>query len=1461
MIACIWDAARGIRGGVWSGFRSSKRGFGALNARSGSIARWALLLMAWLAASTAVQAAGASYVYDEIGRLVQVIAPDGTSTQYTYDAAGNITAVRADGTSLLAITSFYPEVGSSGGAVTITGSGFSTTASNNTVTFNGTAATVGTATATQLTVAIPAGATTGPITVSNTNGSVTSTRVFTVGTGSVPQIASFSPNIGNPGTAVTITGQNFSPVPSADHVAFNTMNLGAVTVASATSLTATLPSAGSSGKIRVSTTAGSFTSAADFLAVPSNLSPANVLAWKRGSVGGAAQTLAVTASQGVGAILFDGTVNQLVSMDLTGSTAAPAGVAIVYEVYGPQGTRVANGSLSTVLPTATFPPLTAPGTYAIFLEPAGTTASLQVALKSDTSFTIDGGRYQINGLYPGSTASVSFTGTAGQNLGLGLSGLTFTAMGGRTPAPVTLQVTQPSGAVWQTNTACAASNPGGGCDLNLSGLPATGTYLVQVINPAGNGPVSAASLTLSSDKTGTMAAGTPFAINLRTGQNGRPLFAGTAGQTPTLWIASRLTTPTGQNVPVTVLNPDGSTLTTLTLNSSIDSTYVNLPTLGTTGNYTLFFDPAYGAAASIQATLNPNPVALTVDGNAANIAASAGGYGTFSGTAGQNVGLGVTGLAFLGGVAGSATLQVVKPDGTVWLSTPCAGVSCQLTLANLPATGTYKIQLTSSSTVVTNATVSLSSDKVATLSAGSAYTLTLRAGQVGRLNFAGTAGAPAGIRFETITTVPVNQTVSLAVLDPNGTTIASSNGSTSGNGGEIYLSSLPSNGTYTVVASMTGGASLSSMAVKLNGTTDLTVDVSAAAINSAASGYGTSLNFNGTAGQHLGLAINGIAFAGGSGAAGINIIRPDGSSWPQSAYCSSGNPGAACSSVLDLTQTGTYLLQVTNGSPAITGGTVTLSSDKADALTAGTPYTLNLRWGQNSRLSFAGTAGQAVTVRFAGMTTNAVNQTASFWILDASGNQVSPTARGSTSTNGGVVYVGSLPATGTYYVRMVPDYGAQTQATVTLNPAPELPVDGTPANITSPAAGYGTSLTFNGSAGQHLGLAINGIAFSGGSGAAGINIIRPDGSSWPQSAYCSSGNPGAACSSVLDLTQTGTYLLQVTNGSPAITGGTVTLSSDKADALTAGTPYTLNLRWGQNSRLSFAGTAGQAVTVRFAGMTTNAVNQTASFWILDASGNQVSPTARGSTSTNGGVVYVGSLPTTGTYYVRMVPDYGAQTQATVTLNPAPELPVDGTPANITSSAAGYGTSLTFSGGTGQHLGVAINGIAFTGGSGAAGINIIRPDGSSWPQSAYCSSGNPGAACSSVLDLTQTGTYLLQVTNGSPAITGGTVTLSSDKTGSLVVGSPDALVLRWGQNARLTFVGTAAPHTLSIGTPSTTPAGLSIDVSVYDAGGNQIADGSFTSAGSLNLGTLTTGAYTVRVIPSYGAPTNVTLTYQ
>lgn len=86
------------------------------------------------------------------------------------------------------ITSFSPSIGLAGTTVVITGTNLT---GANAVKFNGLTATFTVNSATQITTTVPAGATTGPITVSNVNGTATG-ATFTVGTPSHPRSVSFS---------------------------------------------------------------------------------------------------------------------------------------------------------------------------------------------------------------------------------------------------------------------------------------------------------------------------------------------------------------------------------------------------------------------------------------------------------------------------------------------------------------------------------------------------------------------------------------------------------------------------------------------------------------------------------------------------------------------------------------------------------------------------------------------------------------------------------------------------------------------------------------------------------------------------------------------------------------------------------------------------------------------------------------------------------------------------------------------------------------------------------------------------------------------------------------------------------------------------------------------------------------------------------------------------------------------
>jgi hypothetical protein len=161
-----------------------------------------------------------------------------------------------------AVASFAPASGPVGATVTITGSNFTVASA---VTLNGVALTGFTVVnATTLTFTVPAGATSGPVTVTTAGGTATSATAFAVTVPVLaPTIASFTPTTGGAGTTVTITGTNLT---GATAVSIGTLAIPSFTVVSATSLTLVLPTATSalSGALTVVTPGGTATSATNF---------------------------------------------------------------------------------------------------------------------------------------------------------------------------------------------------------------------------------------------------------------------------------------------------------------------------------------------------------------------------------------------------------------------------------------------------------------------------------------------------------------------------------------------------------------------------------------------------------------------------------------------------------------------------------------------------------------------------------------------------------------------------------------------------------------------------------------------------------------------------------------------------------------------------------------------------------------------------------------------------------------------------------------------------------------------------------------------------------------------------------------------------------------------------------------------------------------------------------------------
>jgi YD repeat-containing protein len=121
-------------------------------------------------ANTTVPSADITYAYDPDGRLIGVVNASGSAATYQYDVVGNLLSISRPTTSVSAL-SLSPNNGPVGTCVTVYGYGYSSTPSQNTVTFfGGSNSTALYATPTSIVVAVPSGAFTGPVSVTSPSG-------------------------------------------------------------------------------------------------------------------------------------------------------------------------------------------------------------------------------------------------------------------------------------------------------------------------------------------------------------------------------------------------------------------------------------------------------------------------------------------------------------------------------------------------------------------------------------------------------------------------------------------------------------------------------------------------------------------------------------------------------------------------------------------------------------------------------------------------------------------------------------------------------------------------------------------------------------------------------------------------------------------------------------------------------------------------------------------------------------------------------------------------------------------------------------------------------------------------------------------------------------------------------------------------------------------------------------------
>ena len=275
-----------------------------------------------------------------VGDVVYFVVGPGPNGNHVGDSTRLDVTIRAL-QALPIINSFTPTHGTVGTTVNIVGTNF-TDATN--VTFNGTNATYSLDSDTQIHATVPAGATTGTISVTTPQGTATSNASFAV-TGVAPAINSFTPVSGPAATTVEIHGAGFTDATS---MAFNGTT-ASFTTDSDSEIHATVPNGATTGPISVTTPSGTATSPSAFTVIP----PPTIAGFSppAGPVGGSVEITGQNLDAATSVSFNDTAAIYTVASDSKVHATVPTGVTTgPISVTTPGGTATSSSAFSVVPP-------------------------------------------------------------------------------------------------------------------------------------------------------------------------------------------------------------------------------------------------------------------------------------------------------------------------------------------------------------------------------------------------------------------------------------------------------------------------------------------------------------------------------------------------------------------------------------------------------------------------------------------------------------------------------------------------------------------------------------------------------------------------------------------------------------------------------------------------------------------------------------------------------------------------------------------------------------------------------------------------------------------------------------------------------------------------------------------------------------------------------------------------------
>jgi hypothetical protein len=594
-------------------------------------------------------------------------------------------------------------------------------------------------------------------------------------------------------------------------------------------------------------------------------------------------------------------------------------------------------------------------------------------------------------------------------------------------------------------------------------------------------------------------------------------------------------------------------------------------------------------------------------------------------------------------------------------------------------------------------------------------------------------------------------------------------------------------------------AALAALVVSPSATTasyTITPGGAAVVVSVANAGGSSTASFSGTAGHRISLNITNVTIT----ASKVSIVKPNGDnlltpfSVTKTGYFLD---------VQTLPTTGTYKI-VVNPKDTYTGSMklrlYDVPADPTGPITAdGTPVTVTTTTpGQNAALTFAGTAGQRVSVSLTDVTYNL----ARLKVVNPDSTLLLSSAL-SFGPGGGFLEPQVLPATGSYTLVVDPRLLATGTATVqlfTVPADPSAPITAcsslpcTPTSTSTTTPGQNAYLTFTGTAGQRISLLAGNSAYGD---PVKVSVLKPDATSLFSPALTVGGTDAFADPQTLPTT--GSYQILV-NPQGADVGSLdvqlFTVPADQTGPITPGTPLTATTTMpGQNGVYTFSGVANQRVSLNLS----NVTYDSAKVSILKPDETELA-TPLFVPNSLGNFVEPLKLPVNGTYTVKVDPLgpstgsldvalYIVAADVTGALSP-------GVAKTVQITSPGQNATLTYAGTNGQRIFVNVTNVTLGESECCtAKLQILRPDGTSLQTSKTF--GTLGTYVDTKA-LTQTGTYKVKIDPIDEVVGNLDVTLylvpadAAVTSGALTANGTSVNVTTTapGQSGRVSFSGTA-----------------------------------------------------------------------